>query len=293
LIAPAAAADERAGGGQISHNTLGSVSNLTNELGSWIWAGKTFDGQTCQLWRSFEIPALATVKLAQLRMTADNEYILFLDGRELGRGAEWREVYDYNLTPLMSPGRHVLAVKAFNSFSFAGMLLGLRVELADGQLLRVKSDPSWRVVPEGVRGWEKAVDAPKSWPAAAIVAAFGDNPWWMKPESVNQMPTLQPIKLFFWQTGWFQITLLSICGLVILISFRLMAQLALHQKERWLLQRERARIARDIHDDLGSRVTQLVLHGEVAQSELQADSKTRLQIGPDLRGGSRGAVHHG
>jgi len=85
IDSPGGAADERAGGGQISHNTLGSVSNLTNELGSWIWAGKTFDGQTCQLWRSFEIPALATVKLAQLRMTADNEYILFLDGRELGR----------------------------------------------------------------------------------------------------------------------------------------------------------------------------------------------------------------
>jgi signal transduction histidine kinase len=277
-VAPVSAADEAGRPEQISHNTLESVNNLTNALGSWIWADKTFDGQTCQLWRSFEIPDSTTVKLARLRMTADNEYILFLDGRELGRGAEWRELYDYNLTALMSPGRHVLAVKAFNSFSYAGMLLGMRVDLADGRVVEVKSDTSWRVVPEKVRGWEKTGTAPKNWPAATIMAAFGDIPWWMTPQSINRMPTLQPIRLFFWQKGWFQITLLSVCGLVILISFRLMAQLALHQKERWLLQRERARIARDIHDDLGSRVTQLVLHGEVAQSELLADSKTRLQI---------------
>jgi len=53
---------------------------------------------------------------------------------------------------------------------------------------------------------------------------------------------------------------------------------ALHKKERLLLQRERARIAMDIHDDLGSRMTQLVLHGEVAQSELPAESTIRSQL---------------
>jgi signal transduction histidine kinase len=52
---------------------------------------------------------------------------------------------------------------------------------------------------------------------------------------------------------------------------RLIGQLAIHRRERWLLQKERARIARDIHDDLGSRMTQLVLHGEVAQSELPVE----------------------
>lgn len=92
------------------------------------------------------------------------------------------------------------------------------------------------------------------------------------------MPTLQPITMFFWQTGWFQVTLLTVCAVVILFSFWLMAQLALHKKERILLQRERARIAMDIHDDLGSRMTQLVLHGEVAQSDLPAESGTRWQL---------------
>jgi signal transduction histidine kinase len=92
------------------------------------------------------------------------------------------------------------------------------------------------------------------------------------------MPTLLPITLSFWQTGWFQISLLSISAIAVLVSLRLVGQLAIHRRERWLLQKERARIARDIHDDLGSRMTQLVLHGEVAQSELPVESGLRPHL---------------
>lgn len=272
------AANEVGGNKQTLPDTRESYDNPTNGLGSWIWANKTFDRQTCQLWRSFDIPASSTVTRARLLMTVDNEFTLFLDGRELGRGVEWRELFDFDLTQLMSPGRHVLAVKAFNASRAAGMIFGFRVNLADGKIIEVRSDQSWRIVPEGVSGWEKMTEAAEAWPPATIMAALGGAPWWTKPENMNVMPTLQPIKVFFWQTGWFQITLLVVCGLVILISLRLMAQLALHQKERWLLQQERARIARDIHDDIGSRMTQLVLHGEVAQSDLPDDSKMRPQL---------------
>lgn len=252
--------------------------NLTNVFGSWIWADQLSDRQTCQFWRSFEIPATAVIRKARLRMTADNEFILYLDGRELGGGSEWREIYDFNVTPLISPGKHILAVKASNSFSYAGMLLGLRIDFADGQMMEIKSDQTWRLVPNGTRGWETADVAAKAWPAARIVAPFGGAPWRISPMNVNVMPTLLPIQTFFWQTGWFQLTLASVCGFAMLFCIRLTAQLAWHKKQRLLLQRERARIARDIHDDLGSRMTQLVLHGEVAQSELPADSNTRWQL---------------
>jgi signal transduction histidine kinase len=277
-VAPVRAMGEVADNKGIVPDTLDPYISPTNGLGSWIWADKTFDRQICQLWKSFEIPASSTVTKARLVMTVDNEFTLFLDGRELGRGAEWRELFVFDVTQLLSPGKHVLAVNGFNSSSAAGMLFGLRVVLADGRIVEIKSDQSWRIVPDGVSRWKKKTEAQVTWPAATIMAPLGGNPWWTNPENVNVMPSLQPIKVFFWQTGWFQITLLSVCGLVITISFRLMAQLALHQKERWLLQRERARIAREIHDDIGARMTQLVLHGEVAQSGLPDGSETQLQL---------------
>ena len=273
-----AAATELTSSKAVPLDTLEEYDNPTNGLGSWIWADKIFDRQTCLLWRAFEIPAASPVVKARLLMTVDNEFTLFLDGRELGRGVEWRELFDFDVTPLLAPGRHVMAVKAFNSSSAAGMLLGLRVLFANGQTLEVRSDENWRIVPAETRGWEKRLEAAETWPAATVWHAFGILPYWTTPQNINVMPTLQPIKVFFWQTGWFQLTLLVVCGGVILFSLRLMAQLALHQKDRWLLQQERARIARDIHDDIGSRMTQLVLQGEVAQSDLPDDSKLRPQL---------------
>jgi signal transduction histidine kinase len=197
---------------------------------------------------------------------------------ELGRGAEWRELFVFDLTHLLTPGRHVLAVDCYNGSYFAGMLLGLRVDLAEGRTMEVKSDKSWLIVSNGVSGWEKHTQSQPDWPAATIIAPLGGSPWWTEPAAVNIMPIVQPIRVFFWQTGWFQVSLLSISGLVILISVRLMMQLALHRKERHLLQGERARIAMDIHDDIGARMTQLVLHGEVAKNELPDDSEIRPQL---------------
>jgi len=274
FVAPAYAADAAAD----NKTDLGPYISPTNGLGSWIWASNTYDGQVCQLWRSFEVPVSSTVTNARLTVTADNEFTLYLDGRELGRGAEWRELFVFDLTQLLTPGEHVVAVKAINSFGYAGMLFGLRVELADGRVIEAQSDKTWRIVPEGVSHWERRIEAADGWPAAVIKSPLGGLPWWTQPVQVNKMPALQPLQVRFWQTGWFQITLLCVCGVVILISLRLMAQLTLHRKERSLLQQERARIARDIHDDIGARMTQLVLHGELAQSELRDGSEEQLHL---------------
>jgi len=75
-----------------------------------------YDQQACQLWALVRIPAGATVTLARIRIAADNEDTLFFDGREMGPRRDWPpSVANTNLTMLMTPGRHVLAVMAFNS----------------------------------------------------------------------------------------------------------------------------------------------------------------------------------
>ena len=159
------------------------------------------------------------------------------------------------------------------------MLFGFRVQLAGGQTIELKSDRSWRVVPDGVSGWEKRSDAPANWEAATIIAPFGASPWdKAAPEAVILMPSLQRIRVYFWQTGWFQFSLSLICLTVILVSLWLLTQLFIHRKERQILQQERTRIARDIHDDMGGRLTQLVVHVEVAQNELPADSAMRSEL---------------
>ena len=61
-------------------------------LGSWIWTDKTFDHQACRLWRNFDIPKDAKVVEARMRITVDDGYQMYLDGRELAQGANWRGI---------------------------------------------------------------------------------------------------------------------------------------------------------------------------------------------------------
>jgi signal transduction histidine kinase len=66
--------------------------------------------------------------------------------------------------------------------------------------------------------------------------------------------------------------------LFFLACIALLFQVVFHKKEQRLLNLERARIARDIHDDFGTRLTRLVLESEVAQNELPEQARARHQF---------------
>jgi hypothetical protein len=273
LASPAAESDKFAA------SPVATFRDATNYLGVWIWDKETRDKQTCRFWKKFDIPFGTQVAHAQLRIAADNAYTLFLDGRELGRGSDWRTVSVYDLTWVLPPGPHVLAVEGFNDNDKAGVILGFHVSLANGQSVEVASDQTWRVAPGDDGHWQTRRSAPDNWPPVTIVGALGQEPWWKEPTHFVNLPPFLPLSLHFWETGWFQIILLAVSGLGGLTSLYLTMQLAVQSKAQRLLRLERARIARDIHDDLGTRLTQLLLIGEEAQSTLPAESEARGQFG--------------
>lgn len=88
---------------------------------------------------------------------------------------------------------------------------------------------------------------------------------------------------FFWQTWWFRLAVLgiftgSVIGIVRYASFRrLRRRLELLEKET-ALQNERARIARDIHDELGANLTQIALLSELAQSDFEKPATAKTHI---------------
>lgn len=260
---------------------LSSVLDPDWGVGSWIWAPETYDKQTCRFWRSFEIPGGATVARAQLHIGVDNGYRLILDGRELGTGSDWRSITEYEIGLLLEPGRHVLAVEAFNDNREAGMLFGLRIELSDGRVITIPSDTNWLVAPASERGWDLKREAPAHWVNTVVVSAFlPRNGLWQerKPTMTVKVPVLRPVERYFWQRGWFQAVMWGLIVFTVLFSLRLMAKLAVHSKAQALLNIERARIARDIHDELGARLTELALEGEVVQTELPVGSAVRPKL---------------
>jgi ligand-binding sensor domain-containing protein/signal transduction histidine kinase len=77
---------------------------------------------------------------------------------------------------------------------------------------------------------------------------------------------------FFWQTGWFRAAVISVllalvAGAVYFIATEKLQQQLAGLRQQQALEKERARIARDIHDQVGASLTQLALLGEMVESD--------------------------
>ena len=99
---------------------------------------------------------------------------------------------------------------------------------------------------------------------------------------------------FFWQTWWFRGSVVAaftamIIAIVRYVSFRrLRAQLSLLEAQA-ALHKERARIAKDIHDDLGANLTQISIIGELAHQDRDAPDKVTVHV-EKISGAARQAV---
>lgn len=88
---------------------------------------------------------------------------------------------------------------------------------------------------------------------------------------------------FLWETWWFRVTLLAGFTAAVFAVARVVAGRRVQAKLRALeqqaaVERERARIARDIHDDLGSRLTKIALLGGLAARERAEPEKVNRRM---------------
>ena len=89
---------------------------------------------------------------------------------------------------------------------------------------------------------------------------------------------------YFWQTGWFRLAALTLLigasgGVVWLGTRRRMRRKLERAKRQRDVERERTRIAQDIHDDLGAQLTRITMISESARSDSDLGRGDRAAVG--------------
>lgn len=91
------------------------------------------------------------------------------------------------------------------------------------------------------------------------------------------------VEQFVWNTWWFRVAALVLVSASVALLVRMQARRKYQARLRKLeqeaaLQKERARIAKDIHDELGANLTQISLLGKFTQHDLTEPDKARTHV---------------
>ena len=131
--------------------------SLPTAAAQWIWKDVDWDDHqptAFYLLRDFDLAAPPSS--ARLLVTADEEYVLTLNGRQIGAGVfQPGAVLDvYEVGPLLLPGANRLMVEVRSARGAGGLLASL---MDGGGRLLVGTDDRWRIFPNYelglARGW--------------------------------------------------------------------------------------------------------------------------------------------
>jgi len=116
-------------------------------------------------------------KAAVLRITADDSYAVYVNGREAGRGDRCLLIQEYDVRADLKIGRNLLCVRARNDGGLAGLIAELTMADASGHSASIATDTSWRCALEARPGWLALGFDDAKWAAAFRVSGFEDSPW--------------------------------------------------------------------------------------------------------------------
>jgi Protein of unknown function (DUF1549)/Protein of unknown function (DUF1553)/Planctomycete cytochrome C len=147
----------------------------------WIWGdsaktGAPAAGETLTLKKSFNLPA--GIVNASAVVTCDNEFTLYVNGRQISQSQEWQQMEAVPLHTSLKPGANAIVLVVKNAGSgpnAAGAYFEARVKLANGQTQTLVTDGTWEYHPKVPEGKEGRLGAlPKDgWKPVTVVKALG------------------------------------------------------------------------------------------------------------------------
>ena len=188
----------------------GASTDLTLAGSHWIWYPEGDPATAAPagdryLRTTFDLPADAAVRSAQVLLTADDEFELYVNGRRVadthdlrnGDTNAWQRGQLVDISRALQPGRNAIAAVVTNrnhdtgAQSPAGFIARARIELADAPAITVDTGPDWRASDSGTAGWTDAAFDDSGWARAKDLAPYGGGPW-----GSNVQPPAAPVPYF-------------------------------------------------------------------------------------------------
>jgi len=151
----------------------------------WIWdtasgAKKAQANGSRYIRRRFELKTKPDK--AQLKLTVDNRYTAYINGRKLGSDGRWDSVDNYALAAQLQAGANVIAVEARNAGGVAAAIFWLHATAGKATIV-VGSDAEARISTTKTQGWAQVGFDDSKWAAAKVLGDARMAPWRIQPRA--------------------------------------------------------------------------------------------------------------
>jgi hypothetical protein len=154
----------------------------------WIWS-PAYDKEMappgeCYFRKTF---SLSTPEHGEIQIAADDAYELYVNGRLIGSGKNWKILDVFDITRYLVSGTNVVAVKATNSEQgAAGLVARVAVQQQGGTHVAYSTDASWKTSLKEFPQWTKARLPDNQWLAARSFGALNTTlPWGNEVTAAN------------------------------------------------------------------------------------------------------------
>ena len=202
------------GGWLVSSNT--PALSLTGC--NWIWYPEGNPASSAPVGtryfrKSVSVRSDSALTSATLLLTADNSYIAYVNGTNVGQGSDYTAANSFTVITQLQLGANTLAIAASNggtSANAAGLIGKLILKYADGTQTNIQMDATWKAAKTLQANWQLPSFNDSSWSSALVLGAFGISPW---GTGVTVQTGLPIFRRQFTVNSGLQRAVIYICGL--------------------------------------------------------------------------------
>jgi hypothetical protein len=203
-------------GGWLVPPTNSSSFSLTGC--NWIWYPEGNPASSAPVGtryfrKSVSVRSDSALTSATLLLTADNSYIAYVNGTNVGQGSDYTVATPFTVTAQLQTGTNTIAIAASNggtSANAAGLIGKLILNYADGTQTNIQMDATWKTANSLQTNWQLPGFNDSSWTNALVLGTFGISPW---GTGVTVQTALPIFRRQFTVNSGLQRAVIYICGL--------------------------------------------------------------------------------